>query len=204
MRGKGQLASSDRRSRAANGSAGRRRGRTRQGRSRLGCYFSSLLERSFEVWWPELERQLNEVPQEQPPQEQASESPAPMPSEEISRVLEEVLELTRNNHKLLRSPETILPPEYVMHVLHRTGREHGSPVVRGFEGHIDPGALREAMEIYRDVLKFMSTVKSDLDLYPAYAELLRLIRRLDGPLRYIARSMNLKLAREALVEHEEF
>lgn len=60
------------------------------------------------------------------------------------------------------------------------------------------------MEVYRDVLKFMSAVKSDLDQYPAYAELLRLIRRLDGPLRYIARSMNLKLPREALVENEEF
>jgi TIR domain len=164
----------------------------------------SRLERSFEVWWPELERQLNEVPQEQPPQEQASETPAPMPSEEISRVLEEVLELTRNNHKLLRSPEAILPPDYIMHLLHRPRREDASPEVRGFEGHIDPGALREAMEVYRDVLKFMSAVKSDLDQYPAYAELLRLIRRLDGPLRYIARSMNLKLPREALVENEEF
>lgn len=159
----------------------------------------SRLERSFEVWWPELERQLNEVPQEQ-----TSETPAPMPSEEISRVLEEVLELTRNNHKLLRSPEAILPPDYIMHLLHRPRREDASPEIRGFEGHIDPGALREAMEVYRDVLKFMSAVKSDLDQYPAYAELLRLIRRLDGPLRYIARSMNLKLPREALVEREEF
>jgi len=163
----------------------------------------SRLERSFDVWWPELERQLNEVPQEDPAQEQASAPPAPTPSEEISRVLEEVLELTRNNHKLLRSPEAILPPDYITHVLRRP-RQEVIPELRGFEGEIHPEALREAMEIYRDVLKFIGATKNDLDHHPAYAELLMLLRRLDNPLRYIARSMNLKLPREALAEQEEF
>lgn len=163
----------------------------------------SRLERSFDVWWPELERQLNEVPQEGPAQEQASAPPTPTPSDEISRVLEEVLELTRNNHKLLRSPEAILPPDYITHVLRRP-RQVLIPGVGGFEGEIHPEALREAMEIYRDVLKFIGATKNDLDHHPAYAELLMLLRRLDNPLRYIARAMNLKLPREALAEQEEF
>lgn len=161
------------------------------------------LERSLEVWWPELERQLNAIPVDAAPAAVVP-TPDPSPSEEISRVLEEVLELTRNNHKLLRSPEAIFPPDYIAHVLRRTRREDGGAEVRGFEGQIHPGALRETIELYRDVLKFLGNAKIDLDRHPAYAELLSLLRRLDEPLRYIAREMNLKLPREALGGKDEF
>lgn len=163
----------------------------------------SRLDRSFEVWWPELERQLNAIPvEDQTPT--LAVAPEPNPSDEVSRVLEEILELTRNNHKLLRSPEAIFPLDYLAQALRKGRRDDGLVEVRGFEGQIHPGALRETIELYRDVIKFLGIAKSDLDRHPAFEELTSLLRRLDEPLRYIAREMNLKLPREALGAKDEF
>lgn len=163
------------------------------------------LEKSFEVWWPQLEKQLNEVPAEEHPSAAPTEETLETPVAEVSRVLEEILELTRNNHKLLRSPEALLPPDYVQHVMRRPSRrdELMSLEVRGLEGLIHPGAIRELVESYRDVLKFLGAVQRDIDRHPAYNELLHLMRRIDDPLRYIARELGLRLPREALGGKEE-
>lgn len=159
------------------------------------------LEKSFGVWWPQLERQLNEIPTEADataPQPEAITAP---PTDEVSRVLEEILELTRNNHKILRSPEAILPIEYLQHALRRMPRrDEIDDHLRG----IHPDAIRDLIETYRDVLKFIGIAKEDLDRQPAYAELLSLIRRMDRPLRYVSKELGLRLPREALGEKDEF
>lgn len=157
------------------------------------------LEKSFDVWWPQLERQLSEIPAEENAQVIQPEAAAESADSEVSRVLEEILELTRNNHKLLRSPEALLPPEYVQHVIRRSPRRD-----EPFDGQVHPGAIRDLVETYRDVLKFLGSAKIDLDRHPAFAEMLHLIRRMDDPLRYIARELGLRLPREALGEKEEF
>ena len=163
------------------------------------------LEKSFDVWWPELERQLNEI-QEAAAILQIQPVPVvPLPSELTSRVLEEILELTRNNHKLLRDPAALLPADYMQHVLRRTPRRDESGVeIRGFEGRIHPDALKEIVEIYRETLKFFGHVKADLEPHPGYAEMHSLLRRMDAPLRYISREMGLRLPREALGGKDEF
>ncbi len=61
------------------------------------------LEKAFSVWYPTLETQLNSL--------LGSKSPVPVPDPEeeginsTSEILEEILDLTRNNQKLLRSPD---------------------------------------------------------------------------------------------------
>lgn len=157
------------------------------------------LEKSFEVWWPQLERQLNEIPAEENAPAVRPEVAAEVPAAAVSRVLEEILELTRNNHKLLRSPDALLPPDYVQHVMRRSSRRDEI----GLE-NIHPGAIRELVESYREVLKFLGSAKIDMDRHPAYAEMLHLMRRMDEHLRYIARELGLRLPREALGEKEEF
>lgn len=167
---------------------------------------ASRLVKSFGVWWPQLERQLNEIPSDEVGPVAPAEDAVEPAASEVSRVLEEILELTRNNHKLLRSPDALLPADYVQHVLRKPSRrdEIGSIEIRGFEGQIHPGAIRELIETYRDVLKFLGSTKSELDRHPAFGEMLHLVRRMDDPLRYIARELGLRLPREALGEKEEF
>ncbi len=61
------------------------------------------LEKAFQVWYPNLEQQLNTLLQNRP------QIPVVDPEEETidssSEILEEILDLTRNNQKLLRNPE---------------------------------------------------------------------------------------------------
>jgi hypothetical protein len=61
------------------------------------------LEKAFSVWYPTLENQLNDLLKSKP------QVPVPDPEEKetintTSEILEEILDLTRNNQKLLRSP----------------------------------------------------------------------------------------------------
>lgn len=61
------------------------------------------LEKAFSVWYPTLENQLNDLLKSKP------SIPAQDPENETidsaSEILEEILDLTRNNQKLLRSPD---------------------------------------------------------------------------------------------------
>lgn len=165
---------------------------------------AARLQKSFGVWWPQLQKQLNDIPAEEKPTAQI-EVAASNPTDELSRVIEEILELTRNNHKLLRSPEALLPPDYVQHVLRRPPRRDEFGVdIRGIEGQIHPDAIRDLVETYRETLKFLTLARLELERHPAYGEMLSLIRQMDRPLRYIARELGLKLPKEALGEKEEF
>lgn len=61
------------------------------------------LRKTFDVWWPSLEEELAKINEADPQPQQAQ-------SEEIetSRILEEILELSRINQKLLRDPDVNL------------------------------------------------------------------------------------------------
>jgi hypothetical protein len=60
------------------------------------------LESAFNVWYPTLETQLNNLLEKPPLTPLASEE---NPIESSSDILEEILDLTRNNLKLLRNPD---------------------------------------------------------------------------------------------------
>lgn len=163
------------------------------------------LERSFDVWWPQLESQLNAIIQIQTP-EAAPEEKATEPSgEATSRVLEEILELTRNNHKLLRDPTALIPPAYLSDLLRRPSRRDEMDIsIRGFEGRISPDAIKDLVENYRDVLKLFSVAREEFDRHPMFEDLMHSLRMMDGPLRHISREMGLRLPRDPLVEKPEF
>jgi len=64
---------------------------------------SKRLEKALDVWYPDLEKQLNELLKSQPKKNAAEE---PQEKEIFSNeILEEILDLSRVNQKLLRSPE---------------------------------------------------------------------------------------------------
>ncbi|MCR5299163.1 MAG: toll/interleukin-1 receptor domain-containing protein [Paludibacteraceae bacterium] len=66
-----------------------------------------LLSRTFDVWWPNLEQSLNNIKSEKSGEEKEN-----LDKSLSNEILEEILELSRTNQKILRSPETLLPPEY--------------------------------------------------------------------------------------------
>ena len=63
---------------------------------------ASMLDRAFEVWYPTLEKELNELHgTEDEPEEPEREA-----EDNSSAIIEEILELSRDNQKLLRNPDT--------------------------------------------------------------------------------------------------
>lgn len=71
-----------------------------------------VVSKAFEVWWPTLESQLKKI---------STSSTSKIKTKEIKEpsleILEELLNLTRANMKILRSPEQFLPKEYVRYAL---------------------------------------------------------------------------------------
>lgn len=67
------------------------------------------LRRTFEVWWPQLKDQLDNLLNEQPEDVETKQEK----NDHQDQILEELLELARNQQKLLRSPDALLPREYL-------------------------------------------------------------------------------------------
>jgi hypothetical protein len=71
------------------------------------------IEKAFKAWYPNLQEELKKVTEKFKEKNTEEE----VPEKEKQEILEELLELTRINQKILRSPDVLLPPEYVREVL---------------------------------------------------------------------------------------
>lgn len=71
------------------------------------------IEKAFKAWYPNLQEELKNVTEKFKEKNTEEE----VPEKEKQEILEELLELTRINQKILRSPDVLLPPEYVREVL---------------------------------------------------------------------------------------
>jgi hypothetical protein len=71
------------------------------------------LSKVFEVWWPQLKIELDKLPEPtKTPGKKVVEKPGGSEA-----ILEELLTLVRNQERLLRSPENLLPPPYLAYAL---------------------------------------------------------------------------------------
>ncbi len=97
------------------------------------------LERAFLVWYPTLEEQLNTLLKTAPVSQKSAE-------EEIidssSEILEEILDLTRNNQKLLRNPdgEFVKEVEAIKSMLEK--------LTKRFDSEVEPRRLRKDKKIH--------------------------------------------------------
>lgn len=66
-----------------------------------------LLNKAFDIWWPVLEESLKKIKDDK-----TDKQIEPKKQSLNNEILEEILELTRVNQKLLRSPGLLFPPEY--------------------------------------------------------------------------------------------
>ena len=74
---------------------------------------SSMLNRAFEVWWPSLEEQLQKVEMKKDSSITLSSSKPP----KKEAIIEELLELSRRNQRLLSRPEELLPSGYLEQII---------------------------------------------------------------------------------------
>lgn len=168
------------------------------------------LEKTFDVWWPKLDEELAAIDDVSLTDFQGAEHPEDSNNGYVSRVLEEVLEISRTNQRLLRDPTTILPPEYFEHLMERLERDSRMRRKhlmdeRLIEERLSPGAMEDVIVRYREVLKFVSKNKHRFDKQPEIIEeLFHLLRRMDDPLRYICNNMGMRLPKEVLEEGEGF
>lgn|SRR5690606_1474077 len=73
------------------------------------------LVKAFEVWYPKLEEELSKI--ESPEIDEQVAKPVENRNTEI---LEEILELSRSNQRILTSPDSILPPDYLDYILNKS------------------------------------------------------------------------------------
>lgn len=76
----------------------------------------------FDVWWPKLTEKIAEIVRkhEEGKKRKVSNKPTTESnSEKESKILEELLAISRNNFQLLRDPRAILPEEYVSSIFDR-------------------------------------------------------------------------------------
>ena len=115
------------------------------------------LRKSFEVWWPELEKALSAIPttseKAKPP---TTDKPGKLAHSEA--ILEELLDLTRSQQRLLRSPEELFPKDYVEYVL-RHSRKDTSRVEEGLSLL---SSARGDLKLYMRRIKTLGDADADL------------------------------------------
>jgi hypothetical protein len=101
--------------------------------------------KSFEVWWPQLEKALSKLQEEAPDQ---GKKKTPVSRQE--GLLEEILELARSQQKILRSPDVLLPPDYLEYALSRIERSGSVDPDRLDRLHVQIGDLSELASGIKD------------------------------------------------------
>lgn len=139
------------------------------------------LDKAFDVWYPKLEENLDSLRGEEVEESDSAET-SPDHSQQM---LEEILELTRINQKILRSPDSLLPPDYLKFVLEKDEERDRNEmiakeqhmVIRDIEHSIY--RLREMIEEYRSSEKVVDDELMDwtMRLFEIYRHWEHLERR---------------------------
>lgn len=97
------------------------------------------LEKAFDVWYPKLEEELSKIETVV----EVEKSTNVQQDNKSLEILEEILELSRSNQRILTSPESLLPPDYLDYATNRT----------------------KNIDIIQEVYKEQSMVLKDMDHY---------------------------------------
>ncbi len=142
------------------------------------CIDETRLDSVFDVWWPKLQEFIE--PHLAGVEASGSVAVAPSSGEmrnDAADILEEILELTRSQHKLLNSPESILPPPYLEHIVRR--------LPLGDSLHFAPAALEDLYSRWM-ALRDLAKGSSGGDNVPPEV-VFELVEQLEGPIEYLCR-----------------
>ena len=120
-----------------------------------------VLNTTFDIFWPKIEDALNAV---------ASVTEAPVPTKKSSKdtqaPIEEILELVRYQHKLLKTPEELLPAQYLLEVLRKNNRTLPKSIIYELENQLHSIYVL-ASEILEDCkIKSTPEIEELLQEYP--------------------------------------
>lgn len=104
----------------------------------------ATVKRTFDKWWPELEKELSVILQEAPLKSKTSSVPTKQEA-----MIEELLDLARSQQRFMSNPESLLPPQYLAWAT-RHERDLRSPLRRGL-GEKFHDTLVELIELIRDL-----------------------------------------------------
>ena len=114
------------------------------------CLKDEMLKKSFDVWWPNLEDKLSKICKLQ--SNKLNSEDKKKVTELPIEILEEILELTRNNHQILRNPEkldskSISDKQKVREVINYLIKEIEKPIVE----------INKILSIYEDLYEQFKT-----------------------------------------------
>ena len=134
------------------------------------------LEKIFEVWWPRLKDQLEKI-EKIPADSPTASTPSRQPQEDI---VEEMLELLRQQNRILNSPEVLLPVGYI--------REAVGPIAKSAEESIrSRSRLDTDHPVYADIFMRFAEIRRAIRAPEAnLADIREKIERLERPLDYLA------------------
>lgn len=115
-----------------------------------------FLTKTFDVWWPTLEENLNKI----------TDTKAEKKTEEIkgngitNEMLEEILELSRTNQKILRNPELLFPRDYLEYVLKdRSSVTKKQKMIFDEQRHLSMETEHRLMRLREIVEKYMEMAR---------------------------------------------
>lgn len=71
------------------------------------------IEKAFKIWWPHLKSMIQDIAAVPAPEKSTEYGPQKIDTGSIATMIEEVLELSRSQFKILKSPNEILPIDYL-------------------------------------------------------------------------------------------
>lgn len=139
-----------------------------------GSLEPNRLSAAFDVWWPKLVERLDTIPPSE--SSRANSQPGKSAAPDMSDVLEELLDLTRRNHKILRDPASLLPVDYLSQVA--PIRLKGIDISR---------PLSEIMGRFKELRECCSRARelSKGTISPEQADLYDAVYRMEASLRYL-------------------
>ena len=120
------------------------------------------LKKAFEVWWPHLESVLKALPSARVDSETTTKKGPKQPE-----ILEELLELVRNQQRLITHPESLLPPDYLAWALDK----------------VRPGTSRDDRQqrliekLHSDIISIERMTKEMCGDEPKFSELVSEVRK---------------------------
>ncbi|MGM1021429.1 MAG: TIR domain-containing protein [Bacillota bacterium] len=143
---------------------------------REGALSEIRLTTVFEKWWPDLDQKLTEIlPQlvKSKEKKQPAEKPMDSHSIKIEKMLEEILELTRIQQRILRSPDELFPKDFLEYLLSNFN----------FRPNVSSKAL---MHMDRAFSELEATVdKYDFSESIPKQEILPLLKEISEPFRFV-------------------
>ncbi|MBW7475689.1 TIR domain-containing protein [Paenibacillus oenotherae] len=145
---------------------------------RDGALSESRLVTVFEKWWPDLEQRLTEILPlltKSKERKQTSDKPIDSHAVKTEKMLEEILELTRLQQRILRSPDELFPKDFLEYLLHNAN----------FRPHVSSRAL---MHLERAYSELEATIeKYDFSESIPNQDILPFIKELGDPIRYLVK-----------------